>query len=221
MRNRMKCRKNVLQFNTMASKLPNIILIFSVLFAVSCGSGSVYIPRSYEVKDPPPTKTSTKKKSSKKPLDLQSNEFSAPYNEVWTAAIESVKWLQWPPAFIDEAQGVIRLKEAYVYRKSGKLFRTYTWPSEEALQTSDINDYIEKVGRNRPNTGRTVFTQENLKMSLVKESRDVTRVNIDYSIRPYTFSGKIGYEIESNGYIESLLLERMRETIEGRPLAKY
>lgn len=181
----------------------------------------MYTPRSYEVKDPPPTKTSSRKKPSKKPSDLKSNEFTAPFNEVWTAAIESVKWLQWPPAFVDEARGVIRLKEAYVYRKSGKLFRTYTWPSKGALQTSDINDYIDKIGRNKPNTGQTVFTQENLKITLTKSKTDITTVDINYSIRPYTFSGKIGYEIESNGYIESLLLERMRETIEGRPLAKH
>lgn len=205
----------------MGPRLLNILLIISVLFAAGCGGGSVYTPRSYEVKDPPATKTSTRKKPSKKPSDLNTNEFAAPYNEVWTAAVESVKWLQWPPAFVDEARGVIRLKEAYVYRKSGKLFRTYTWPSKKALQTSDINDYLDKVGRNRPNTGQTVFTQENLKIALIKESGDITKVDIDYSIRPYTFSGKIGYEIESNGYIESLLLERMRETIEGRPLAKH
>ena len=198
----------------------NIFLIFSILFAVSCGRSSVYIPRSYEVKDPPSKKTSSKKKPSKKPSELKPNEFTAPFNEVWAAAIESVKWLQWPPAFVDEAQGVIRLKEAYVYRKSGKLFRTYTWPSKKALQTSDINDYVEKVGRHTPKTGQTVFTQENLKLSLSKSSSDITVVDIDYSIRPYTFSGKIGYEIESNGYIESLLLERMRETIEGRSLAR-
>ncbi len=211
----------MLHLHMMGLRLLNILLISSILFAVSCGGGSVYVPRSYEVKDPPPTKTSSRKKPSKKPSELKSNEFTAPYNEVWVAAIESVKWLQWPPAFVDEARGVIRLKEAYVYRKSGKLFRTYTWPSKGALQTSDINDYVEKVGRYRPKTGQTVFTQENLKLTLSKSSGDITSVDIDYTVRPYTFSGKIGYEIESNGYIESLLLERMSETIEGRPLARH
>ena len=204
----------------MGFRLLNIFLLLSILFTLSCGRSSVYIPRSYEVKKPPPTKTSTGKKSSKKRADLKSNEFQAPFNEVWLAAIESVKWLQWPPAFVDEARGVIRLKEAYVYRKSAKLFRTYTWPSKEALQTSDINDYIEKIGRHTPRSGRTVFTQENLRLTLTKTPGDITVVDIDYTIRPYTFSGKIGFEIESNGYIESLLLDRMRETIDGRPLAR-
>lgn len=203
----------------MGFRILNIVLLSSILFAAGCGGGSVYIPKSYEVKDPP-TRTSTEKKP-KKPQNLRSNQFSQPYDEVWRAAIESVKWLQWPPAYVDEAQGVIRLKEAYVYRKSGKLFRTYTWPSKQALQTSDINDYIEKIGRHKPKTGQTVFTQENLKISLIKAKGDVTTVDIDYSIRPYTFSGKIGYEIQSNGFIESRILERMRETLDGSPVAKY
>ena len=197
-----------------------ILLLISTIFAVSCGGSGVYIPRSYEVKDPPPAKTSKREKTKKKKLSLESNQFDATYDEVWTAAIESIKWLQWPPAFVDEDQGVIRLKEAYVYRKSGKLFRTYTWPSKEALQRSDINDYVQKIGRHRPRAGQTVFTQENLELTLRKSSDDITEVDIDYSIRPYTFSGKIGYEIDSNGYIESLLLDRMKETIDGRPLAK-
>lgn len=204
----------------MGFRILNVVLLSSVLFAIGCGGGSVYIPKSYEVNDPPPKRTSSEKKQTK-PKNLQSNQFAQPYDEVWSAAIESVKWLQWPPAYVDESQGVIRLKEAYVYRKAGKLFRAYTWPTKEALQTSDINDYVEKVGRHNPKTGQTVFTQENLKISLKEGKNDVTSVDIDYSIRPYTFSGKIGYEIQSNGFIESRILERMRETLDGSPVAKY
>ena len=75
------------------------------------------------------------------------NVFNAPFIDVWIAAIESVKWIKWNIAFIDEREGVIRLKEAYAYRRSGKLLRTYSWPTKENLQTSSINDYLEKVGR--------------------------------------------------------------------------
>lgn len=214
-------KKNVLHLITMGRHLLIVLISLPIVFVISCGGSSIYIPRSYKVEKPPPTKTGSENNRTKKPYKLKVNEFSAPYSEVWLAAIESVKWLKWPPAFVDEASGVIRLKEAYVYRKSGKLFRTYTWPSKEALQTSDINDYVEKIGRHSPRTGRTVFTQENLKMTLTKRSGDITEVDIDYTIRPYTFSGKIGYEIESNGYIESLLLKRMRETLDGQPLARY
>ena len=139
---------------------------------------------------------------------------------MWIAAIESVKWIKWNIAFIDEREGVIRLKEAYAYRRSGKLLRTYSWPTKENLQTSSINDYLERVGRYSPGGSNTVFTQENLRMTVIKLSDDVTEVDIDYTIRPYTFSGKIGYEVESRGFIESLLLERIKESLDGRPLAK-
>lgn len=213
-------KKNVLHLIVMERHLVRILILLPILFTLSCGGSSVYIPRSYTVDRPPHTKTSTSRSKSRKTTERKANEFSAPYSKVWLATIESVKWLRWPPAFVDESDGVIRLKEAYVYKKSGKLFRTYTWPSKEALQRSDINYYVEKVGRHSPKTGRTVFTQENLKLTLTKRSDDLTTVDIDYTIRPYTFSGKIGYEIDSNGYIESLLLERMRETLDGRPLAR-
>ncbi|MEE9238001.1 MAG: hypothetical protein V3U58_00405, partial [Thermodesulfobacteriota bacterium] len=131
-----------------------------------------------------------------------------------------VKWIKWNIAFIDEREGVIRLKEAYAYRRSGKLLRTYSWPTKENLQTSSINDYLEKVGRYNPGGSNTVFTQENLKMTVIMLSDDVTEVDIDYTIRPYTFSGKIGYEVESRGFIESLLFERINESLDVRPLAK-
>lgn len=207
----------MLQLNVMGYRSLNILLLISIFFAAGCGGGgSVYIPKNYEVDTPP-----SAEKKPEKPKNLKSNQFSQPYDEVWAAAIESVKWLQWPPAFVDESQGAIRLREAYVYRKSGKLYRKYTWPKKDALLTSDINDYIEKISRHKPKTGQTVFTQENLEIELVKGKDDITSVDIDYSIRPYTYSGKIGYEIPSNGYIEGLILERMRENLNGSPVAKY
>ena len=203
----------------MGFRIINITFLSLFLLAAGCGTGGVYIPKSYEVKDPP-SRTSAEKKP-KKLKKLSSNQFDEPYGEVWRAALESVKWLQWPPAYVDEDQGLIRLKEAYVYRKSGKLFRTYTWPSKDALLTSDINDYIQKIGLHKPKTGQTLFTQENLEIRLKKSKSDITTVVIDYSIRPYTYSGKIGYEIQSNGFIESRILDRMRETLDGSPVAKY
>ena len=57
-------------------------------------------------------------------------------------------------------------------------------------------------------------------MTVIKVSPNVTKVDIDYTIRPYTFSGKIGYEVESNGFIESLLLERIKQNLDGSPVAK-
>ena len=202
-------------------KLKILIFLIPILFAVSCGGGGVYIPRASKTKNVPPPKTEKVEAKKTPKIDTSApNVFNAQFIDVWLAAIESVNWIKWNIAFIDERGGVIRLKEAYTYRRSGKLLRAYTWPTKESLQTSNINDYLAKVGRYNPGRTNTVFTQENLQINVIRVSADTTKVDIDYTIRPYTFSGKIGYEIESNGFIESLLLERIKESLDGRPLAK-
>jgi len=201
-----------------------LYLLIPIIFAASCGSGGIYYPgKNKTVNVPPPKKETTQTKKPVKQVKTDNkaeNVFNAPFIDVWLAAIESANWIKWNIAFLDERDGIIRLKEAYAYRKGGRLLRTYTWPSKENLQTSSINDYLEKIGRYNPGQSSTVFTQENLKMTVIKVSPDVTKVDIDYTIRPYTFSGKIGYEVESNGFIESLLLERIKENLDGSPVAK-
>jgi len=202
-------------------KIKALILLIPILFAASCGGGGVYYPGKNKTVNVPPPKT--EKVETKKPVKVDTsadNLFDAPFIDIWLAAIQSAKWIKWNIAFINERDGVIRLKEAYAYRKGGKLLRTYTWPDKQNLQTSSINDYLEKVGKYNPGQSSTVFTQENLKMIITKVSPDVTKVDIDYTIRPYTFSGKIGYQIESNGFIESLLLDRIKENVNGQPVAK-
>ena len=201
-----------------------LILLISILFAASCGSGGIYYPsKNKTVKVPPAKKETTQTKEPDKKVKTENkaeNVFNAPFIDVWLATIESANWIKWNIAFLDEREGIIRLKEAYAYRKGGKLLRIYNWPNKENLQTSSINDYLEKIGRYHPGQSSTVFTQENLKMTVIKVSPNVTKVDIDYTIRPYTFSGKIGYEVESNGFIESLFLERIKQNLDGSPVAK-
>ncbi|MEM7009190.1 MAG: hypothetical protein AAF462_08665 [Thermodesulfobacteriota bacterium] len=206
------------------SRIKALIFLSLIFFAVSCGGGGIYYPGKPKTVKPSPTQApKVEKQQPQKPAKSTksaSNVFNAQYLDVWLAAIQSVNWIKWNIAFLDEKQGIIRLKEAYAYRKAGKLLRTYTWPSKEAIQTSSINDYLQKIGRYNPGHSNTVFTQENLTMKIIKVTADQTKVEIDYTIRPYTFSGKIGYEIESNGFIESLLLDRIRETLDESPVAK-
>ncbi len=208
------------------SGMKALIFLTLIFFAVGCGSGGIYYPsKAKKVKNPAPTPAhKVEKKPTKKPVKAttsSNNVFDAPYIDVWIAAIESVNWMiKWNIAFLDERQGIIRLKEAYAYRKDGKLLRKYSWPRKEDIQASSINDYLQKVGLYNQGHSNTVFTQENLTMNIIKVSNTQTKVEIDYTIRPYTFSGKIGYEIESNGFIESLLLERIGENLDGSPVAK-
>jgi len=203
-------------------KIKALILLIPILFAASCGGGGIYYPGKNKTVNVPPPKTEKPAKTVKPAKTDRAAEkvFNAPFIDVWLAAIQSTKWLKWNIAFINESEGIIRLKEAYAYRKGGKLLRTYMWPNKQDLQTSSINDYLEKVGRYSPGEASTVFTQENLKMTITKVSSDATKVDIDYTIRPYTFAGKIGYQIESNGFIESLMLERIKENLDGQPVAK-
>lgn len=198
-----------------------LLILIPIVFAASCGGGGPYTPSTNKTQTVPPPKTQKAQTQQAPKTDTTAeNVFNAPFTDVWLATIESVKWIKWNIAFIDEREGVIRLKEAYAYRRAGKMLRTYSWPSKENLQTSSINDYLEKIGRYTPRGTTTVFTQENLKMTVTKISIDSTKVDLDYTIRPYTFAGKIGYEIESNGFIESLLLERIKENLDRRPVAK-
>lgn len=201
-----------------------IILLIPILLLASCSRPSVYIPESYRVKKKQPVET--QERVDREAAIITSGEkktqnvIKAPFPDAWRAAVESIQYLQWPIAYMDEHDGVIRLKEAYVYRKGGKLVRTYTWPSKQDTQRSNINDYLEKIARWTPGSTSTMFTQENFKLTLKKVSEDVTEIDMDYSIRPYTHDGKIGYEVISDGYIESLVIERMRHDLAGKPVAR-
>ena len=200
-----------------------ILLLLPFLLAAGCSRPSVYIPESYRTKRPSQAEMKTKETESAIVTTGKSEEytnFKAPYNDVWAAALGSIEVLKWPIAFVDPAEGVIRLKEAYVYRKSGKLLRSYTYPSKADIQSSSINDYLEKVAKYTPGTASTVYTQENLKVTLKKISDEVTEVRIHYSIRPYTYQGTIGYEVLSNGYIDSMIIDEMKEELAPQPVAR-
>lgn len=203
--------------------MKKLLLLIPILVVAACSRPSVYVPESYRTKRPDGAETQSKEKESVIVTTGKTdayNNFNAPYDKVWTAALESVQLLKWPVAFADPTDGVIRLKEAYVYRKGGKLLRSYTWPSKQDIQTSSINDYLEKVARYTPGTANTVFTQENLKVTVKKISDDVSEVKIDYSIRPYTFQGTIGYEVLSNGYIDTMIIDGMKDDLGGKPIAR-
>jgi hypothetical protein len=200
-----------------------IIFLIPLLLVVSCAKKSVYIPESYRVKN----QHSYEDKKDDMEAEIvtagkkeQHINFNAPMEKVYEAAVRSVAFLQWPIAFSNEEEGTIRLKEAYVYGKGGKIYRSYTYPSHSDTRHSNINYYLERVARYTPGTAATIFTQENLKITLKKVSDTKTDVIIDYSIRPYTLDGTIGYEVISNGYIESIIVDNMKDILAGKPIAR-
>lgn len=199
-----------------------VLIIPFLMISAGCSSKSVYVPKSYRTKKADSSQTENDKKDGalvKSGTEEHETNFNAPYDQVFNAAIESVQYLKWTIAFVEQDGGSIRLKEAYVYNKGGKLFRSYTWPSKSDTSRSNINYYLEKVAKYTPGTADTLFTQENLKIDVTKVSDGVTAVKIDYSIRPYTLAGTIGYEVMSNGYIENLILDHMKDVVGGKPVA--
>src|SRR3972149_5180422 len=90
-----------------------------------------------------PQKEARSIKPKETPTLKQNNVFNAPFSEVWSATLQGLKWMKWNPAFLEKEDGTIRLKEAYVYTKSGRLFRNYRWPSKEEAKQSDIDDYVD------------------------------------------------------------------------------
>lgn len=198
-----------------------LILILPFLIIAGCTNKSVYVPASYRVKkDTLPADKVDREDAvvtaGKKEEDIH---FNSPYDKVFSAAVASVEFLKWPVAFAEQEEGSIRLKEAYVYNKNGKLFRSYVYPSKSDTSGSNINYYLERVAKYSSGTADTIYTQENLKITIKKVTDVKTDVKIDYSIRPYTLDGIIGYEVISNGYIETLIVDHMKDILGGKPVA--
>ncbi len=169
-----------------------------------------------------PQKEARPIKPKETPTLKQNNVFNAPFSEVWSATLQGLKWMKWNPAFVDKEDGTIRLKEAYVYTKSGRLFRNYRWPSKEEAKQSNVDDYVDKVvvyDKNIFDFDRPVFSQENMTIEAIKLSKSQTKVNISYKINLYLDSGKFASGVKSSGYIESLLFEQIKEGLNGKPLS--
>ena len=147
----------------------------------------------------------------------EKNVFNASFTDVWFATLEGVKWIKWSPAFMDEKTGEIILKEAYVYKKSGNIVRTFQWPTGEVRKLPNIDDYLKKVAiyNAATNVYRPVFSQESMRIRITRLKNTKTKVDIDYNITPYLESANFAEEVKSNNYIESLLLKKIWETLQG------
>lgn len=150
------------------------------------------------------------------------NVFNASFSQTWSATLAGLEWIKWSPAFTDKKEGTIRLKEAYVYRRSGNLLRAYHWPSIEEAKKAGIDDYLEKVAyydNSIFDSNEAIFSQENMGIKVVSLSKSQTKLVINYKIKPYLKSGTFGDQIRSKGYIESLLLQKVREKLKRQPVS--
>lgn len=188
--------------------------MFFILLGLSCYQPQypIYTPPTPRQQEPPPP---PKPKVYKK-----SNVFENSYAAVWSATLQGLKWMKWNPAFAEPEEGLIRLKEAYVYRKTGKLLRIYRWPSQDEMNKSNINDYLAKVSIYTVSGYDVPFSQESMEIRLDKISDNKIRVNIKYNVRPYLGYGKFWDGFKSSQYIESTLLDKIGENLKGRTVAE-
>jgi len=171
--------------------------------------------RKTETTAPPATNGKKPSLPGKEEIAEEENVFNASFTDVWFATLDGVQWIKWPPAFVDEKTGEIVLKEAYVYKKSGNIIRTFTWPSGEIQNFPEIDDYLSKVALYDvgSNGRRPIFSQEMMRIKVSRLSNTKTKVDIDYTIRPYLDSSNFADEVKSNNYIETVLLVKIREKL--------
>ncbi len=209
-----------------------IIVVIPILcFFASCSTFNPYVPvkpdrekqtRKYEQKaKPPPEPAKARAKvppvpAKEAPVEPK-NVFNASFTDVWFATLEGLEWMKWAPAFIDEKSGEIVLKEAYVYKKSGNIMRTFTWPIGEVREFPDIDDYLTRVAsyKTSPDANRPVFSQETMRIKVTRLSNTKTRLDIDYTVRPYFDSANFAEVLKSSNYIEKLLLGKIKDKLEG------
>ncbi len=148
--------------------------------------------------------------------------FNASPENAWLAVLSAIKWMRWEIAVLDEKNSQIKLREAYVYRKSGKFLRIYFWPKQEDLRHSDIKQYLDNISKRvvPVPVGKTPnFSQEQMLVSLFKLSKSEVGVQINYEfITYYDLGNSFVDRVESSGHIESKLLEKIEEFLTGKPV---
>lgn len=197
--------------------MKRLLFLIPLISILGCSATGIFYPKDVRTYKPRTVKPSKPRQAQAYKPD---NVFDAPFVNVWSATLATLKWIKWIPAFKDERTGIIRLREGYVYRKSGKLLRIYNWPPRQDTEQSTVDDYFEKVSDYKSfDFDKPVFSQESMEIRIVRLSETKIKVEIDYRIRAYLYSDKFEDGIKSSGYIESVLLERIEQNLKGEPLA--
>lgn len=151
----------------------------------------------------------------KSEVELEENEFNADVKTVISELRPIMKWLKWDIAFTSSETGLVTLREAYVYRKKGKLLRIYHYPDKQYLETSTITDYTKKMTELKYGFlhGEIAFTQETMRIIITKIDQSKVRVDMEYLIRTYDEEYKKLHDAQSSGYIEQLILDKLRERL--------
>ena len=187
-------------------KLKYLFFIF-LIFCSSCAN--IY---REEIKREPEKKDVYRKPADEK-IYRNSVIVKATEQEAWDATLYSIGWIKWKIFKEDYQNGTITLKEAYVYDDNNSFKRIYHWPPKEKALLSNMTDYLNKVTvkNSRTDFKQIIFTQENMKFTLSRSGKNRIKITVDYQIFPYSRSFKLGEQLNSNNYIESIIFNKILE----------
>ena len=186
-----------------------LILILIILTIFSCSK----IPTEKIFKKPENKIPETKKQKPPKKDFLNTLIVNTTENTALEATLFAIKWVKWKIFSENYDNGIILLKEAYVYSDNGKLKRIYHWPPKELLSQSNISGYLKKVAipDSKISFRNVAFTQENMKIVLSETNDNQIKITIDHFIFPYMKNLELGDQLQSSYYIEEIIFTKIKE----------
>jgi len=189
-----------------------LLLILTTLSLVNCSKiPTEKIYKKPENKIPQTTKDKSGKTQSNNSIVLNTTE-----DKALDATLFGVKWIKWKLFSENYDNGIILLKEAYVYSENDKLIRIYHWPPKSSMVQSDITGYLNKIAV-RDSTisfNDVAFTQENMRIMISETPDKQIKITADYLIFPYMKNLELGTQLHSSLYIEEILFGKIKEYLE-------
>jgi len=189
-----------------------LLLICTILLLANCSK----IPTEKIYKKPENKIPQTKKE---KPSITKSNNsivLNTSEDKALDATLYGIKWIKWKLFSENYENGVIQLKEAYVYTENGKLKRIYHWPPKSSMAQSDITGYLNKIAVSDGDISfkDVAFTQENMRIMISKTPERQMKITTEYIIFPYMKNLELGPQLQSSLFIEDILFGKIREYLE-------
>ena len=190
-----------------------LLLILTTLSLVNCSKiPTEKIYKKPEIKIPQTTKDKSGKTQSNNSIVLNTTE-----DKALDATLFGVKWIKWKLFSENYDNGIILLKEAYVYSENNKLIRIYHWPPKSSMAQSDITGYLNKiaVSDSTISFNDVAFTQENMRIMISETPDKQIKITAEYLIFPYMKNLELGTQFHSSLYIEEILFGKIKEYLEA------
>jgi len=190
-----------------------LLLILTTLSLVNCSK----IPTEKIYKKPEYKIPQTRKDKSGKTQSNNSIVLNTTEDKALDATLFGVKWIKWKLFSENYDNGIILLKEAYVYSENNKLIRIYHWPPKSSMAQSDITGYLNKiaVSDSTISFNDVAFTQENMRIMISETPDKQIKITAEYLIFPYMKNLELGTQLHSSLYIEEILFGKIKEYLEA------